>query len=222
MPTWPDVDGADRSVLPADDARLPAYLRHPRKAYVSKYFVANRALYFRYNRSGEDEGRPFAKFAARLLADIDARHPAAVIVDLRFNTGGNFFVASDLMEQLRARARLFVITSVATYSAGITHAAQLREKRDAIFIGAQPGDNLVFWAEGGDLEMPNSHLSPHYSNGVHCYTKATCPEVTPFKALDSGSLAPQIALEPSFAEYASGRDTALEAVFTALSGGAGG
>jgi len=221
MPTWPDVDGADRSVLPADDAKLPDYLRRPRRAYISKYFAANRALYFRYNRSGEDEGHPFADFAARLLAEIDARHPAAVIVDLRFNGGGNFFVAYDLMEKLRTRPRLFVITSVVTYSAGITHAAQLRENRDAVFVGAEPGDDLIFWAEGGDLELPNSHLSAHYSNGVHCYTKATtCPEATPFKALDSGSLAPQIALEPSFADYASGRDTALTAVFTALSAGA--
>ena len=221
MPTWRDADGADRSVLPADDARLPAYLGHPGRAYVSKYLAANRALYFRYNRSGEDKGRPFANFAARLLADIDARHPAAVIVDLRLNGGGNFFVANDLMDQLRTRQRLFVITSTATYSAAITHAAQLRENRDAVFVGAQPGDDLLFWAEGADLELPNSHLAAHYSNGVHCYTKAApCPEATPFKALDSSSLEPQIALEPTFAEYASGRDTALEAVFATLSAGA--
>jgi len=220
MPTWPDVDGADRSVLPADDARLPDYLRRPRKAYASKYFSGKRALYFRYNRSGEDEGHPFADFAARLLAELDARHPAAVIVDLRFNSGGNFFVAYDLMEKLRTCSQLFVITSVVTYSAGITHAAQLRENRDAVFAGAEPGDDLIFWAEGGDLELPNSHLSAHYSNGVHCYTKASCPDANPFKALDSGSLAPQIALEPSFADYASGRDTALTAVFAALSAGA--
>jgi len=221
MPTWPDPNGADRSVLPADDTKLPAYLSHPRWAYVSRYVPANRALYFRYNRSGEDDGRPFADFAKKLRAELETRHPEALIVDLRFNGGGNFFVAYELMDQLRTHRRLFVITSSATYSAAITHAAQLRENRDAVFVGAQPGDELIFWAEGGDLELPNSHLSAHYSNGAHCYTRAApCPEPTPFKALDSSSLEPQIPLEPSFAEYASRRDTALEAVFAALSAGA--
>ncbi len=92
---------------------------------------------------------------------------------------------------------------------GFNHSLDLAAVRDVVIVGAGPaGLAAAVYGSSEGLDV--------------LVLENNAPEATPFKALDSGSLAPQIALEPSFVEYASGRDTALEAVFTALSGGAEG
>ncbi len=50
----------------------------------------------------------------------------------------------------------------------------------AIFVGESVGDDLDFWAEGGDLVLPNSRLTLRYSNGFHKYSTADYPSLKPY------------------------------------------
>ena len=100
-----------------------------------------------------------------------------------------------------------------TFSAGIYHAAQLKQCTTAIFIGESVGDRLDFWAEGGKLVLPNSHEVISYSNGFHRYSSVDYPEYQPYyEELRITSLEPDVAAPMSSKDYFAGRDPALEAI----------
>jgi hypothetical protein len=135
------------------------------------------------------------------------------VVDLRFNTGGNLDLATPLMKNLQDKLtgkRVFVITGRATFSAGISHTAQWKQW-GAKIVGEPVGDELDTWSEGGNVELPNSKLTVHYTNGFHGYSKREYPERKPyFLDLDVDTLEPDVRVEPTWTDYVSGRDPVME------------
>jgi len=216
-PGYSDPDGLEPAVPPE---RVARYLRHPEQNYWFEYVPELRALYFQYNRAQDmRDGPSVAGFTDQLAQAVAAQPLAAFIVDLRFNTGGDLTVGTPLVERLAGMLRgtpVFVLTGRATFSAGITHAAQWKLASGARVVGEPAGDDLDMWSEGGNLVLPNSGLTAHYSNGFHAYSKREYPENKPYLMdLDVESLAPDAAVEPRWDDYASGRDPVIEAV-TAL------
>jgi hypothetical protein len=225
-PRHPGRDGPWRSALTADRARLPLYLRAPMRNYWFEWQARSRVMYVQYNRSQDEPGSPFgataAAFGARLLDAITRRAPRTLVVDLRFNTGGNLQLADSLFRAIAAlplsqqRGRLFVITGRATFSAGVTHVAMLRQLTRAVLVGEPPGEGLDFWAEGGNYVLPNSRLSMHYANGFHSYSTIEHPEYQPYAfdlAVSAGDrLTMDVVVEPTWAAYVGRRDAAMEAV----------
>jgi hypothetical protein len=208
------------TALVAKPDSLPLYLRHPRQPYWFEFRPETGRLYFQLNRSGDsDEGPSFKEFGDSLTAFVD-RHPVRdVVVDLRLNSGGDLDVAQAFMKSLgqnqaiNRRGRLFVIIGRCTFSAGLYHAAQLRQFTQATFVGEPVGDRLDFWAEGGELVLPNSHAVISYANGFHRYSTVDYPEYQPYyEELRIASLEPDVPAPLSSADYFSGRDPALEAI----------
>lgn len=199
------------SALAAEKA--PLYLRKPDVHYWFEHLPEPRILYFQYNRSQEmKDGPSLADFGRDLLAAAGRSDVEALVVDLRFNTGGNLDLATPLMKSLHdkvAGKKVFVITGRATFSAGISHAAQWKQW-GAKIVGEPVGDELDMWAEGGNVELPHSKLTVHYSNGFHGYSKREYPERKPyFLDLDVDTLEPDVRVEPTWTDYVSGRDPAM-------------
>ena len=208
------------TALPAQPDLLPLYLRHPKQPYWFEFLPENGLLYFQFNRSDDaEEGPPFQEFGDSLLAFV-GRHPVRdVVVDLRLNTGGNLEVAKAFMrrlaqnETINRQGRLFVIIGHCTFSAGLYHAAQLKQLTKATFVGESVGDRLDYWAEGGEIILPNSHAAIWYSNGFHRYSMVDYPEYRPYyEELSIPSLEPDILAPTLSGDYFSGRDPALEAI----------
>ena len=208
------------TALPAVPAALPLYLRHPRQPYWFEFISETGLLYFQLNRSEDaDEGPTFKDFGKTLLA-FARQHPVRnVVVDLRLNSGGNLNVAKDFMRSLEQEetinrpGHLFVIIGHCTFSAGLYHAAQLKQFTHATFVGDTVGDRLDYWAEGGDIELPNSHAVIRYSNGFHRYSGAHYPEHQPYyEELSIPGLFPDVAAPTTSTAYFSKRDPALEAI----------
>ena len=192
-------------------------MRNTRKNYWFEYLPGDRAIYVQYNRAQEDrEGPTMKEFTNDLFREVERSKPVALIFDLRFNTGGNLEVATPLMKTVaekRNGIRVFVITGRATFSAGISHVAQLKQWTRATIVGEPAGDELDTWSEGGNLTLPNSKLTVHYANAFHSYSRREYPERRPYLFdLDIDSIAPEIVIEPSWTEYIQGRDPVLEAV----------
>jgi hypothetical protein len=72
-----------------------------------------------------------------------------------------------------------------TFSAGLFHAMQLRQQANAILVGEPFGDELDFWAEGGNAVAPNSKLSLHYADRLHSYSPAERPESKQYLVIDT-------------------------------------
>lgn len=173
-------------------------------------------LYVRYSRSSDAPGQETVRaFGERLLATIASQPPRKLVLDLRFNTGGDLQKAKPLMDAL-AQSRLgsepgaiAVLIGPTTFSAGITAAASLRSGSKAIFVGAHPGDRPDFWAEGGNVTLPNSGIAMHYADGRHQYSDAPLPTGVPeYLALniDVRNLEPDVAVDWTWRDYLSGAD----------------
>jgi len=212
------------STLPKADPAPPLYLRQPDRHYWFEYLGQARALYLQYNRSQDSpEGESVSEFAERVEAFI-GEHPIGILIlDLRFNTGGNNEIAAPFMQRLvaleknEAIGRLYVITGRATFSAGISHAAYLKQHSGATFVGEPVGDDLDTWSEGGNIELPNSGLTVHFTNGFHSLSNIERPEFEPYlwSDLDLEDLEPDLLVRTSSDDYLSGRDPALEAILSA-------
>jgi hypothetical protein len=208
----PSIEGGTAMALPL----VPLYLQHPGRPYWFEYLPGVTALYFQYFRSSADPQHPLAQFKEELLRAL-ADHPkATLIVDLRFNTGGNGDIGGQMMEDIEAASALrkvYVITGRATFSAGLFHSVQWKHWGKAIFVGEEAGDGLEFFAEGGNVLLPNSRLTIHFANGRHCYSSASnTPSSECFSELRVESLAIRLHASSSFEEYRSGRDAALDAI----------
>lgn len=221
-PARPRNDGSWVSALSLEAARLPLYLQNAERQYWSQYLEGERLFYIQFNRSGNaPSGEPFAEFGKRLLAELQSSTANKIVVDMRFNTGGNLDVAKPFTERLAALAKerklkIYVITGRATFSAGLFHAMQLRQLADATLVGEPVGDELDFWAEGGNVVMPNSKLTLHYADRFHSYSPRERAELKQYlwtsSDLSITDAAPDIIVKMKARDYFAGRDPALEAI----------
>jgi hypothetical protein len=221
-PTRPRDDGSWLSSLSLDAARLPLYLQNTERQYWSQYLQTERLFYIQFNRSGNAPmGPSLAEFGKRALTELQSAVVIKIVVDLRFNTGGDLSIGRPFINQLAAFAKerqikVYVITGRATFSAGIFHAMQLRQNVNAILVGEPIGDVLEIWSEGGNLLTPNSRLSLHYADRLHSYSPLERPEFKQYLVTDTDlsitNAMPDILVRMSARDYFAGRDPALEAV----------
>src|SRR5262249_46358060 len=153
------------------------YLRHPDLAYWFEYLPVQQSVYFQFNvADNAPKGPNFRDFADSLLTFVQSHDVKSMIVDLRLNSGGNLEVARDFVKSLGQNpvinrpGHLFVIVGHTTFSAGLYHAAQLKEFTHALFVGEPVGDWLDYWAEGGILILPYSEAAIEYADGFHKYS----------------------------------------------------
>lgn len=219
-PAHPGVQGPWVSPLPADTARLPLYLRAPARFYGYGYLPRERLLYVQMNRAENAADGPSVRDLERtVLAALRREQPRKVVVDLRFNTGGNLQVGEGFMRHLASAARasgarLYVITGISTFSAGLTHVAQLRQFGGATIVGEGPGEGMEFWSEGGNLRMPRSGLTLHYADRMHRYSRNKRPRTVPLIDLDlyADRVTPQVVTPLTFAAWIARRDPSMEAI----------
>lgn len=218
-PTRPRNDGEWVSALTLPADRLPLYVQHTEGSYWSRYLPADRILYLQFNRSGNaSSGESLAEFGRRTVAEIQTMAVSKIVVDVRFNTGGDLSIGRPFINQLGAFAKnhkikVYVITGRATFSAGIYHAMQLRQFADAILVGEPIGDILEIWSEGGNLLTPNSKLSLHFADRLHSYSNLVRPEFDQYLVRDTDlsitNPGPDVLVKMTARDYFAGRDPAL-------------
>ncbi|MCG7504733.1 peptidase S41 [Mesorhizobium retamae] len=181
-----------------------------------------RVLYLRSNSiNGLGETPLQLKLGEILAKSVVAKHPRAVVIDLRFNNGGDFFntiLFSQALPKLMPRdGRIMVLVGRATFSAALVTAAMLKgaSQGNVMLIGEPMGDAGHFWAEGDDVKLPNSGIEVHYSDAFQDYeTGCEDPDKCYWPTVAFGprgiSLKPDILIDPTFADYAAGRDPVLE------------
>jgi len=187
--------------------------------------AGHRILYVRSNQieglDGDDLG---LKLEMILLQQVAAYRPKSVIVDLRYNWGGNFgntiVFSQGLPKLLPPGGHDFVLVSGDTFSAAIVTAAMLKESggNKVVLLGTPMGDDAAFWAEGRPIPLPHSRLgvrpAPEFEDwGRGCHDMKRCfwPDVI-WGPKSPISLRPDEEISPTFAEYAAGRDPVLERV----------
>lgn len=217
-----------------DGVALPAYLTRLDANYWHVY-PASDLLYLQINRVADHGPVGVARYLSELL-DEAARKPVRnAIVDLRFNSGGDYTLTAEftrrLPEILPPDGKLFILTSANTFSAAISTAARLKHFAGprAILVGEAMGDRAQFWGEGGSTLLPHSKLAVRYTTAFHDWEHGcslmqitTCFLLNYIYGVPAGSLQPTVMLAPTFADYAAGKDTVMVEVTRLLAGGKGG
>jgi hypothetical protein len=207
----------DAAGLLAPDLR-PLYLQEPERPFRLAFPAEIDGAYIQLKAT---RGLEIDAFLTASLAELGARRPRNIVVDLRFNMGGDLNIARGFMRALPRLAeggRVYAITSGRTFSAAISSLGYLKEAAgDRLTIVGEPiGDRLEFWAEGDILELPGLHGFLLYAAERHNYMSG-CPEPDCHAAIRDHpihvrSLQPDLATPLRFADFIAGRDPAMDAI----------
>lgn len=145
------------------------------------------------------------KFAERLITLLQKQQTTAVIIDLRNNSGGDFFVGLQLawalimVDNLNWRAGIYVLTGRKTFSAAMSNAAQYRQLLNAKLVGEPTGANPVGYQDAGTFSLPHSGWTVMYSKRFYRFQDA-----------DTAGVIPDIIINEKWDDYQQGKNRALE------------
>lgn len=190
----------------------PLYLRHRELPYWFEHLPAQNLTYFQFNLVLDHPAEPFDAFCDRLFGFVEARRPGSLVIDMRWNGGGDTFLGKPLVHHLirspaiNRRGALFVIIGRLTFSAAQNIATALEEHTEATFVGEPTGSRPNFIGETIPFELPVSKLRV---NVADLYWQTGHPmDHRPW-------IAPQLYAPPTFDSFASGDDPALAAILAA-------
>jgi hypothetical protein len=190
-------------------APLPLHLRHRDLPFWFEYRPADDLVYFQFNAVRDHPAETFAAFCDRLFGFIEDRNAGRLVIDLRWNGGGNTLLSQHLLHHLMAsrrlsrRGALFVITGRLTFSAAQNTVTAIERETSAIFVGEPTGSRPNFIGERIDFELPYSKVR---ANAADLYWQTSWP--TDHRTWT----APDIYAPPTFEAYRRNQDPALDAI----------
>lgn len=195
----------------APDRPQPMYLSDPGNRFWYEWLDDSRTLYVQLNAIQNKDDESMQSFFDRVFQLADSRPIDRLVIDLRFNGGGNNFNNFPLIRgivrrhQIDEPGKLFVITSRHTFSAAGHLVTYLERQTDVIFVGEPTGASPNHYGDAGLIELSNSGLRARASE---IYWQNSQP--SRFETRDWTP--PQISAPLTIDDYLSGRDPALEAI----------
>jgi hypothetical protein len=147
----------------------PLRMQNPDAYYWYIYLEETQTIYFQYNRCANDPEQAFADFNAEMFAFIDSHPVSNIVIDLRFNGGGNSTVLRPFIDAIKARSTLntsdtfSVLIGRGTFSSAVMNALQLDEETNARLIGEGTSGKPNHFGETRTFELPNSRIPIAYS-----------------------------------------------------------
>jgi len=206
---------ADLNRFPAEwiDAasknNLPLYLKDRDNMYWFEYLKDRKTFYIQHNGIGNKQDETVADFYKRALSAADANGAETLVIDLRFNGGGNnglnkAVVIQLIKSRLNSRGKFFVITGRETFSAAQNLVNQIEKYTEATFVGEPTAAHPNHYGDNRPFTLPNSQLTVRASSLW-------------WQDLDPRDervwTAPEIAVELSSEDYRKNIDPAMDAVF---------
>lgn len=190
---------------------LPLYLKNVYASHWFEYLPETRLVYFQFNRVMDDPKESLARFCDRLFKFINGHEVEKLVIDLRWNPGGDTYLLTPLIhglircEKLNQRGRLFTIIGRRTFSAAQNAATFIERHTNAIFVGEPTGSSPNFIGEETEahFDLPFSKLTVNVS---YLFWQSSWP--TDYRPW----IAPLIYTPPRFELYRANRDPAMEAI----------
>ena len=162
------------------------------------------SLYFNYTKCQQDEKLSFRKFNDRLFEEIAKQKPAKLIIDLRFNGGGNSAILKPFIRDIKnsylnEKGKLYVIIGRKTFSSALMNAVELVRETNAITVGEPTGANINHFGEIKSFRLQYSGITVYYATKYW----------TNWAGHD-GALLPDILLQHRFSNFMHNTDEALE------------
>ncbi len=146
-----------------------------------------------------------SEFAEQLSGIFSQHNIRNLIIDLRENGGGDFFVGLTLAwglvlcDQLDWRNGIYTLTGRRTFSAAMSNAVQFRQILNAKLIGEPTGANPVGYQDAGTFELPHSGWRVMYSKRFYRFQETA-----------SLGVQPDVYIKPNLGLLMQGKDAQLE------------
>ncbi|MBA3403950.1 MAG: hypothetical protein H0U13_04555 [Gemmatimonadaceae bacterium] len=197
----------------ATPGTLPIGFRDRLRPYWFEYMPESGMMYLQFNSVVDMQGETLAAFTNRLFAAVDSTAAQGLIIDMRWNNGGNSRLLPPLIQsvverpRLNQRGRLFAITGPYTFSAGMNAATMLDRHTQVILVGEPTVSSPNFVGESNILILPFSRIPVSISD---YFWQTSWP-------MDNRTwLAPELYAPLTFRAYRAKRDPAMEAIQSLL------
>lgn len=187
----------------------PRYLKNRAVGFWFEPLYDDRLVYAQINGIRDHAQQTLPDFGEQLIDIAEGPAFERLVIDLRWNPGGNTFLEMPLLhriigsKKLNRLGRLFVIIGRATFSAAQNFTTLLERHTNAIFVGEPTGSSPTFVGETIEFELPYSGCFANVSDLL--WQSGWPTDYRPW-------VAPQLYTPPTFAAFRENRDPALEAI----------
>ena len=191
-----------------EDRTRPLHLMY-RRARIAHALPEAGAYYIQANFVGDTDDQTFAAFTERALTEVDALRPRSMIVDLRYNPGGDGSTVPGVIHAFIRRGEtppwgnLYVLTGRRTFSAAIMLLAAFIDHTRPTLIGEPAGAALDHYGDATGTALPDIGANLNVSTLFH-------------QLQDQGQrydiMPVDVAATFSFADWSAGRDPAIDPI----------
>lgn len=189
--------------------KMPLYLKDMGNAHWWELIPEKKMVYCQLNKIRNAPNQSFAQFVQKLFQFYDSTHAEKLVIDMRWNNGGNTMLVRPLIDSiirrpdLNKRGSLYVIIGRRTYSAAQNTSTYLERFTNPIFVGEPTGSSPNFVGEEEPLILPYSKTIINVSD---LFWQSSWP-------FDKRTwIAPLLYTPPSFEYFKSNRDPAMDAI----------
>jgi hypothetical protein len=181
------------------------YLQNDSILYVMYNKCWSRELALKYDSDAEnlEELPSFSEFEAKVIKMATELPLSKIVVDLRFNKGGNSSQGTAFVEKLatipslKLKGKMFVVIGRATFSSAVLNAMDFKSQTNAVFVGERAGGTPNHFGEVKTFQLPSSGLKVSYSTKYFTRTKSAI-----------NTLDPDFPVDFNFSDFIRGEDAA--------------
>jgi hypothetical protein len=181
---------------------VPLPFQHPEDALWFTYLADSKTVYVDFRSYRDLEAQ-----SAKLLEFLGSHAVRRLIIDMRWNQGGNFTKGRDyllykiiFMPALNRAGNLFVITGRGAFSAGMTNITDFRRETEAILVGEPTGARPNGYQENHLFTLPLSKLRVSCSMLKYRFQPDS----------DAAAVLPDQRIDPDWTLFSAGKDAALQ------------
>ena len=169
-----------------------------------RYFMlAEDTLFLQYNSCSNDPAYPIGQFISEVTTSIVTEKPKTLLLDLRFNGGGNSTLLEPLIREIasiqeRQPLCVYVLIGAGTFSSALMNAVQCKQRIQCTLVGTPTGGSVNHFGEVKTKLLEMSGNTLHYSTKHFVMDKKT-----------KGSLQPDILVEQTLGDYLNGIDSVV-------------
>ena len=189
--------------------RQPLFLSKTDDFYWYKLLPEHNAIYVQFNLVAQKEEQSLKDFNIELQGQIAQHKIQNLILDLRYNNGGDGSIVPPMLktllnfEAINPEGTIFVLAGRETFSAAQNLLTRITTYTNAIFVGEPSGSKPNFTGESGWFRLPYSGLMGIVASQYHQTSESED---------DRKWIAPHIPIGRLSTDYFNGTDKALDTI----------